>query len=67
MLVEPERLGILRVHIGCQIRMRRERSCDAGFADPIAMVIGIDKQRLQMPLVDKHEALRQACGIDGKL
>lgn len=67
MLIEPERLGILLVHIGCQFRMGRDRSRYEGFADPISMLIRGDEQRLQMTVMQKHEALRRACGIHCKL
>ena len=67
MLIERERLWVLLIHIGCQLRMGRDRSRYEGFADPISMLIRVDKQCLQMTVMQKHETLRPACGIHCKL
>lgn len=67
MLIERERLWVLLIHIGCQLRMGRDGSRYEGFADPFSMLIRVDKQCLQMTVMQKHETLRRACGIDCKL
>lgn len=67
MLIERERLWVLLIHIGCQLRMGHDGSRYEGFADPLSMLIRVDKQCLQMTVMQKHEPLRRACGIDCKL
>lgn len=67
MFIERQRIWILLIHIGCQPRMGRDGARYEGFADPMTMLIGVDKQCFQMAVMQKHEALRRACGIHCKL
>ncbi len=64
LLIERERLWVLLIHIGCQLRMGRDGSRYEGFADPLSMLIRVDKQCLQMTVMQKHETLRYVCGIN---
>lgn len=67
MLIESERLWVLLIHIGCQFRMGSDRTRYKRLADPISMLIRVNKQCFQMTIMQKHDALRLASGIHCKL
>lgn len=65
-LVEAHGLAVLFIHVSGHSRVEfqavaRERSSNAPSA-----ASWIDKERLHMPLVDKHESQRVIIWIDGK-
>lgn len=67
MLIERERLWVLFVHIGCQLRVGGDGSRYEGFADPLSMLIRVNKQCLEVPVMHEHKPLRRVVGTDRKL
>lgn len=60
MFIESERLGILLIHVGSQLRMVRQRPAYQGCPNTLAVLMRINKKRFQVAFVQEHEAL---CGL----